>query len=62
MTQHSHKHSDSHKHTHGDASEWSVRKLHKDWRVWLVVGMMLVAMAVYVLTLDDSIMPAIMQR
>jgi hypothetical protein len=31
-------------------------KPHRDWRVWAVV-LMLLAMAVYVLTLDESIWP-----
>jgi hypothetical protein len=30
------------------------RALHKDWRTWAVVLLMVGAMAVYVLTLDDS--------
>jgi hypothetical protein len=34
-----------------------VRKLHKDWRTWLALILMLAAMAVYVLTLDDSVEP-----
>ncbi len=38
------------------------RKLHKDWRVWLGVIIMLVAIMTYVLTLDDSIIPSIMGR
>jgi hypothetical protein len=33
------------------------RALHKDWRTWAVVLLMLGAMAVYVLTLDDSRVP-----
>jgi hypothetical protein len=33
------------------------RPLHKDWRLWLGVILMLVAMLVYVLTLDESIIP-----
>jgi hypothetical protein len=33
------------------------RKLHQDWRTWLVVALMLVAIGMYVLTLDDSIVP-----
>ena len=40
---------------------FSVRKMHKDWRVWLVVGLMLTAMFIYVLTLDESVLPAIFQ-
>jgi hypothetical protein len=33
------------------------RGLHKDWRTWLVVAVMLAAIGIYVLTLDDSIEP-----
>jgi hypothetical protein len=50
-------------HQHGKASFSGLdekkgrRKLHKDWRVWLGVAIMLVAMAVYVLSLDDSVVP-----
>jgi len=31
--------------------------LHKDWRLWLAIGLMLAAMGAYVLTLDDSVQP-----
>jgi hypothetical protein len=34
------------------------KKLHKDWRTWLVIILMLAAIGIYVLTLDDSIQPA----
>jgi hypothetical protein len=33
------------------------RQLHKDWRTWLVVAVMLVAIGMYGLTLDDAIVP-----
>jgi hypothetical protein len=33
------------------------RALHKDWRTWAVVLLMVGAMAIYVLTLDDSVVP-----
>jgi hypothetical protein len=33
------------------------RGLHKDWRTWVVIGLMLAAISTYVLTLDDSIQP-----
>jgi hypothetical protein len=36
----------------------SRKKLHKDWRTWLIVALMLAAIGMYVLTLDDSIVPA----
>jgi hypothetical protein len=28
--------------------------LHKDWRVWLGIALMVIAISIYVLTLDDS--------
>jgi hypothetical protein len=62
MTQHNHKHSESHRHAPRDEAESSNKKLHKDWRVWLVVGIMLAATIIYVLTLDDSIVPSIMRQ
>jgi hypothetical protein len=34
------------------------RRLHKDWRTWLVIALMLTATTIYVLTIDDSIQPA----
>ena len=57
MTVHNHKHSSSRKHVRKDESESRGIKLHKDWRVWLAVGIMLVAIITYVLTLDDSVVP-----
>ena len=56
MTKHTHTHqqSDSHDHQHGHHRPgW---KPHSDWRVW-TVALMLLAMAVYVLTLNESIWP-----
>ena len=34
-----------------------MQPIHKDWRAWTVVIIMLVAMAVYVMTLDESFFP-----
>jgi hypothetical protein len=62
MTHHGHNHSESHRHVREDNTESSSRKFHKDWRVWLAVGIMLAAIIMYVLTLDDSIVPAIMRQ
>jgi hypothetical protein len=62
MTQHSHEHSERHRHTRSAEDESGTKKFHKDWRVWLAVVIMLAAIIVYVLTLDDSIVPAIMGR
>jgi hypothetical protein len=33
------------------------RNLHKDWRSWVVVGLMLAAMAAYIMSLDEEIKP-----
>ena len=49
MAKHNHKHSESHRQAKRDEGETSSRKLHKDWRVWLAVGIMLAAMIMYVL-------------
>lgn len=56
MNKHDHKHSDSHAHDHKHAHNKSVWKPHRDWRVW-VVALMLFAMVMYVLSLDESIQP-----
>ena len=32
------------------------KRLHKDWRVWVAVILMLAAMIIYVLSLDDSLL------
>lgn len=32
------------------------KRLHKDWRVWAGVLLMLAAIAIYVLSLDDSML------
>jgi hypothetical protein len=42
------------KHSHPQGPR---RRLHKDWRMWAVIGLMLAAMGIYVLTLDDAIQP-----
>jgi hypothetical protein len=44
-------------HHHGQsASGKPRRKLHKDWRMWMAVILMLAAVMIYVLTLDDSLL------
>jgi ABC-type nickel/cobalt efflux system permease component RcnA len=55
MTHSDHQHPDDHHHGHHHTSKR--RPLHKDWRAWLVVGLMLAAMAMYVLSVDESIQP-----
>lgn len=36
-------------------------QLHRDWRTWVVVAVMLAAIGAYVMTLDDSDEPAAAQ-
>jgi hypothetical protein len=57
MIPHSHSHGHGRDKTpHAHPTElW--RGLHKDWRTWAVIGLMLAAIGTYVLTLDDSIQP-----
>jgi hypothetical protein len=57
MASQSHKHSVSERHRRREKGELSGWKLHKDWRVWLALLLMLVAIVTYVLTLDDTILP-----
>lgn len=45
--------SNRHEHPHGRHG----RKLHKDWRLWVAVVLMLLCMLIYILTLDESVGP-----
>ncbi len=36
------------------------RAFHKDWRTWLVIALMLAAIGIYVVTLDDAVVPSSM--
>jgi hypothetical protein len=55
--------SQGHKHAHGRKADKNSHHqidwtgLHKDWRTWLVIALMLAAIGTYVLTLDDSVQP-----
>lgn len=60
MARHKQKHPGSGSHAH--PPEPDSKKFHKDWRVWVVVGLMLAAMIMYVVTLDDSVVPVIMRQ
>ena len=52
--EHNHQHGhDHHDHQHGPA--W--KRLHRDWRVWAAVGLMLAAMLAYVVSQDESLRP-----
>ncbi|MHB8068972.1 MAG: hypothetical protein ACYDIC_13870 [Desulfobaccales bacterium] len=45
------------KHAHHSEKKPLWKGLHKDWRAWLALVLMLAAMVIYVLTLDDSVQP-----
>ncbi|MFI5331280.1 MAG: hypothetical protein ACHQ2F_09660 [Desulfobaccales bacterium] len=55
MTTHRHKPAHESKASSHHQIDWT--GLHKDWRTWLVIGLMLAAIGTYVLTLDDSVQP-----
>ena len=56
MTEHHHDHGSSRTLAHKGAQKTSKRRIHKDWRTWVVVSFMLAAVLIYVLTLDDSML------
>jgi len=50
------KHGESHAHSHDKSHRANRRRRapHKDWRLWVVVAIMLGAMVIYLLTIDES--------
>jgi hypothetical protein len=44
-----------HQHKHKHAA--SKKGLHKDWRAWIAVLLMLAAMLAYVMSMDEAIQP-----
>ncbi len=51
-----HHHRDNENPPEGGDVPWR-KRAHKDWRLWVVVVLMLVAMVIYVTTMDESIRP-----
>ena len=45
------------KHDHRDKAHAGNWMWHKDWRTWIAVAVMVAAIIMYVLSLDDSIVP-----
>jgi|GEM_PF-1533657 len=47
----------SKRHNHPKVNRQVQKKkaLHKDWRTWLAIGIMLGAIGIYIFTLDDSV-------
>jgi hypothetical protein len=56
-----HKKSGHHRDQHANPSDGEHRpgwkQAHKDWRLWIVVGLMLLAMLTYVMTMDERFQP-----
>jgi hypothetical protein len=50
-----HRHHQTHSQEGADHPWW--RRAHRDWRLWIVVGLMLVAMIIYVMTMDEALPP-----
>ena len=46
-----------HKHDHGHYHGPAWKRLHRDWRAWTVVLVMLAAMAAYVVSDDEALRP-----
>ncbi|MEN6407120.1 MAG: hypothetical protein ABFC77_11690 [Thermoguttaceae bacterium] len=45
-------HENNHHHEHAPTAK---RALHRDWRTWVIVGLMLAAMFAYVMSDDESL-------
>ncbi len=55
MSKHHNEHASGHQHDHAThPGGLHSPGLHKDWRAWVVVLVMLAGIATYVLTLDES--------
>jgi hypothetical protein len=50
-------HRDHHANPREGENRAAWRKAHKDWRLWVVVGLMLLAMLTYVMTMDEAVQP-----
>ena len=57
MIPHGHKHAPERVPGKHSPPKFDLSGLHRDWRTWLVIGLMLAAIGTYVLTLDDAIQP-----
>ncbi len=53
MTRHTKKHKSEHVH-HPPVQKTPP---HKDWRLWAIVGLMLIAMLGYIFTMDEALEP-----
>ena len=46
----------NHKHDHHQQQHKKKKGAHKDWKTWVVIGLMLLAMFLYVIS-DDEVLP-----
>ena len=53
---HEHSHAD---HKHHNHQTHPKRPIHQDWRTWAIVLLMLAAMGVYVMTMDEAVAPGV---
>jgi hypothetical protein len=56
MTEQHHHHGGAQKHAHKGNQKPYWRRIHKDWRLWVAVVIMLAAILIYVLSLDDALL------
>ncbi len=57
MLTHGHKHAPESAAGKHSQLKYNLSGLHRDWRTWLIIGLMLAAIGTYVMTLDESIQP-----
>jgi ABC-type Zn2+ transport system substrate-binding protein/surface adhesin len=61
-TKHKHSSESEHQHDHAHRHGPFWKRLHRDWRLWVAVLLMLSAMAVYVMSDDESLQPGAAQQ
>jgi hypothetical protein len=58
MSQHDkHSRHERGKHDHTASHSSSRKPIHRDWRLWVAVALMLGAMGIYVATMDEALVP-----
>jgi hypothetical protein len=58
MTPHGHKHDHKRAAENHPPPKYDLSGLHRDWRTWLIIGLMVAAIATYVFTLDEAVQPS----
>ncbi len=54
---HGHHDHDSHGEHQGPPQDAKAKMIHHDWRFWVAIGLMLLAMVAYVISFDESWWP-----